>query len=58
MQIRIEDPQNPNQKIWKSIKPSHSTYPYEYETKEEAERMLKMCYGATISNEDMRIIES
>ena len=57
MQIRIEDPQNPTKKVWVSIKASHLKTPYEYETKEEAERMLRICYGGTVLKEDQRILE-
>ena len=58
MQIKIMDPANPSKMIWSSVKPSHTPTPYEYKTKEEAENMLRMCYGAALETSHMRVIES
>lgn len=57
MQVKIEDPFNPEKKTWVSVKGSHLPTPYEYDTREEAERMLRMCYGAAVLKEDQRVIE-
>ena len=43
MQIQLERKDGTLE--WKDIHPSHDPAPYLYETREEAERMLRICYG-------------
>ena len=58
MQVQIEETkEGKTSLVWKSVKASHSTTPYEYDTKEEAERMLRAGYGAAVSNDRLRVIE-
>lgn len=57
MQILIADKNDPTKKVWVSVKCSGTTIPYRYDTKEEAEKMLRMCYGAALPNNEMRIKE-
>jgi hypothetical protein len=40
---------------WFSVRPTNGK-PYEYDTKEEAERMLRMCYPL-VSSEEARVKE-
>lgn len=54
-QIRILDPST-NKKVWRSVSPTNGK-PYEYDTEEEAYRMMKMCYGnSCVCREDMRVL--
>lgn len=57
MQVKIEDRQNNNKLVWVSVQGSDLPKPYEYETREEAERMLRICYGGDVSNDRLRVIE-
>jgi len=50
MQIKIKDE-------WKSIHPGGTDRPYKYKTKEEAEKMLRICYPFLIHNEERRVKE-
>ena len=56
MQIQIPNPQT-GKPEWKSIKGSHMKEPYEYDTREEAERVLRICYGHALCRDEMRVIE-
>ena len=58
MQIQIVDPTT-REAQWVSIKVSHLSTPYEYDTREEAEKMLLICYGShfALEPEKMRVIE-
>ena len=43
---------------WEKVKPSgKKSLPYEYETFEEAERMLRTCYPLLLWNEEIKVIE-
>lgn len=57
MQVKIEDRANPKKLVWVSVQGSNLPSPYEYDTREEAERMLRMCYGGDVSNDRLRVIE-
>lgn len=57
MQVQIVDPTT-KEASWVSVKGSHLATPYEYDTKEEAEKMLRMCYGAAVSNDQLRVIQA
>lgn len=54
MQIKIQDPRNPNKKIWRSVKRSDGMV-YQYENEEEAYRMLRSCYGHALCCDEMRV---
>ena len=42
--------------VWKRIKPSgRNSDPYSYDTFEEAERMINMCYPNELWNKEKRI---
>jgi len=56
MQILITDPTS-NKKIWKSVRQSSNLNPYEYDTEVEAYRMLRICYGAVLCCDEMRVLE-
>ena len=56
MQVQIVDPTT-KQADWVSVKGSHLATPYEYDTKEEAEKMLRICYGAAVENDRLRVIQ-
>lgn len=58
MQIKIEDPQDRTKKVWKSIRQTPSSAPYQYDTQEEAWKMLRMFYGHALCSEEMRVIEA
>ena len=49
MEIYIET--EPGKMEWRAVHPSHGKR-YEYDTKEEAERMLRMCYGPPMLDSD------
>ena len=57
MQVKIEDRKNKNEHVWVSVKGSSLPEPYEYDTREEAERMLRICYGGDVSNDRLRVVE-
>lgn len=57
MQIKIQDPQDPTKLVWKSIRQSDKVAPYTYDTKEEAEHMLRICYGAALTSDCMRVVK-
>lgn len=57
MQVLIEDRTDNNKKKWVSVQGSNLPTPYEYDTKVEAERILRMCYGGTFCSDEMRVIE-
>lgn len=56
MQIKIQDPQDPTKLVWKSVRQSSKVAPYTYDTKEEAEKMLRICYGAALTSDCMRVV--
>ena len=56
IQVQIVDPTT-REASWVSIKASRSNDPYEYDTREEAEKMLRMCYGHGVENSRLRVIE-
>lgn len=56
MQVQIVDPTT-REARWVSIKGSHLSTPYEYDTRKEAENMLRICYGGQVSNDQLRVIE-
>lgn len=56
MQVQIVDPIT-RKSEWTSVKGSRSATPYEYDTREEAESVLRMCYGSAVENSNLRIIE-
>jgi hypothetical protein len=56
MQIKIVDPTT-REAHWVIIKGSHLKEPYEYDTRAEAESMLRMCYGGALCSDEMRILE-
>ena len=58
MQIKIADPKNYEKKIWASVRQTFGKKPYTYDTKEEAEKMLRICYGAALCSDEMRVINS
>lgn len=53
MQILTRN-KNGTLEIWSDVKPTNGTA-YEYETKEEAQRMLEMCYP-DVENMKKRVI--
>ena len=55
MEIRIPDPLCPKEKVWLVVKSSRGIV-YQYDTKEEADRMLRMCYGDKLCASDMRVV--
>ena len=57
MQVKIEDRKNNNKLVWVSVQGSGLPKPYEYHTREAAERMLRICYGGNVSNDRLRVIE-
>lgn len=57
MQVQIEDRQNDNKLTWVSVQGSGLPKPYEYDTREEAERMLRICYGGDVSKDRLRVVE-
>ena len=56
-QILIEDPKNRPKKKWVSLKAVHLKKPYEFDTEAEAYSSLRMCYGAVLCCDEMRVIE-
>ena len=58
MQIKIGDPQDRTKKIWRSVRQSPFVAPYQYDTEEEAYRMLRTCYGHELCSDEMRVIEA
>ena len=57
MQVKIEDRKNKNELVWVSVQGSNLPKPYEYDTREAAERMLRICYGGNVSNDRLRVVE-
>lgn len=57
MQIKIEDPADRNKKIWRSVRQAPNRTPYQYDTEEEAYRMLRMCYGHALCCDEMRVLK-
>jgi hypothetical protein len=43
--------------VWRNVKAANAKTPYEYETKEEAEKMLRICYGAALEASHMRVVK-
>lgn len=58
MQIKIEDPKDCTKKIWKSIRQTPSSAPYQYDTEEQAWHVLRICYGHALFSDEMRVIEA
>jgi len=56
MQVFAINPRNKEEKTWQTVRPSNGK-PYAYETKQEAEHMLSICYPDSIV-EEIRVIES
>lgn len=56
MQVRIYE-EAAKRHAWAYVHRSGSIRPYLYETKEEAWRMLEMCYP-DLSREDLRVVET
>ena len=57
MQVKIEDRKNKTELVWVSVQGAGLPKPYEYDTREEAERMLRICYGGDVSNDRLRVVE-
>jgi hypothetical protein len=55
-QIQILD-RSTNQKKWVSVQGCNLPTPYEYDTREEADRMLRLCYGGVLCSDEMRVVE-
>ena len=56
MQVHMRTCDHPVKYEWRSVHPTGGK-PYEYETREEADRMLNICYPEQTSNE-VRVIEA
>lgn len=56
-QILIEDLKNRPKKKWVSLKAYHAKTPYQFDTEAEAYSNLRMCYGAVLCCDEMRVIE-
>ncbi len=54
MQVLVENHAT-HKKEWKSVRPTGGQ-PYQYETREEAQRTLEMCYADALV-EEVRVIE-
>jgi hypothetical protein len=56
-QVKVQETINgKTQQVWLSVRPTHGT-PYQYQTREEALRMLNLCYPE-VSSEEKRVIET
>jgi hypothetical protein len=56
MQVKVEDPSDRNKLVWRSVRLSAGHAPYEYDTREEASRMLQLCYGDAVPSDRLRVI--
>ena len=56
VQVFAINPRNKEEKTWQVVRPSKGK-PYAYETREEAEHMLSICYP-NFSLRETRVIES
>lgn len=57
MEVKIQDPLDPKTMVWKVIKSSQGKI-YLYDSKEEAERVLNLCYGDAVPKDRLRVVEA
>jgi hypothetical protein len=50
MQIKIDDK-------WKSIRPTRSHSPYQYDSEDEAKNMLNLCYPNLLYNIEKKVLK-
>ena len=57
MQVKIKVPKKgfPENEEWRDVKTSDGKT-YFYDSREKAEKMLKMCYGDALPSDKMRVI--
>lgn len=53
MQVKVKEGET---MVWKDVKATHMRTPYEYKTRDEANRMLWICYPLT-TRDEARVVE-